>query len=101
MAGGARAGDGAGARARSGEGDGAVMTTVNLTINGQKVTASAGDTVLKAAQAAGIDIPALCDHPALAPIGACRVCLVEIKGQRVLQPACTFPVSEGMEVQTE
>jgi formate dehydrogenase major subunit len=74
---------------------------VNLTIDGQKVTAPAGSTVLRAAQAAGIDVPTLCDHPALAPIGACRVCLVEIKGQRTLQPACTFPISEGMEVQTE
>jgi formate dehydrogenase major subunit len=77
------------------------MTTVNLTIDGQKVTAPAGSTVLRAAQAAGIDVPTLCDHPALVPIGACRVCLVEIKGQRTLQPACTFPVNEGMEVQTE
>ncbi len=77
------------------------MTSVNLTIDGKKITAPAGSTVLRAAQSAGIAIPTLCDHPALAPIGACRVCLVEIKGQRVLQPACTFPVSEGMEVQTE
>ncbi len=77
------------------------MATVNLTINGQKTTAPAGSTVLQAAQKAQIDIPTLCDHPALAPIGACRMCLVEIKGQRILQPACTFPVSEGMEVQTE
>jgi formate dehydrogenase major subunit len=77
------------------------MTSVNLIIDGQRVTAPGGSTVLRAAQAAGINVPTLCDHPALAPIGACRVCLVEIKGQRVLQPACTYPVSEGMEVQTE
>lgn len=77
------------------------MAMVNLTINGQKVSAPAGSTVLQAAQLANIDIPTLCDHPALAPIGACRMCLVEIKGQRTLQPACTFPVTEGMEVQTE
>ncbi len=77
------------------------MVMVNLTINGQKVSAPAGSTVLQAARLANIDIPTLCDHPALAPIGACRMCLVEVKGQRTLQPACTFPVAEGMEVQTE
>lgn len=77
------------------------MVMINLTIDGRKVSAPAGSTVLQAARAAGIDIPTLCDHPALAPIGACRMCLVEIKGQRTLQPSCTFPISEGMEVQTE
>jgi len=49
----------------------------------------------------GVDIPALCDHPAIEPFGACRVCLVEIEKQRVLQPACTFQVSDGMVVHTE
>jgi len=77
------------------------MAMVKVLINGQEVRASAGSTVLEAAERASIDIPTLCHHPALAPIGACRMCLVEIKGQRVLQPACTFPISEGMDVQTE
>ncbi|MBC7223862.1 MAG: (2Fe-2S)-binding protein, partial [Anaerolineae bacterium] len=77
------------------------MTTVNITINGQKILAKAGQTVLEAALAAGVDVPRLCHHPAVKPYGACRVCLVEITGQRTLQPACTFPVSEGMEVFTE
>jgi formate dehydrogenase major subunit len=77
------------------------MVMLNLTINGQKVSAPGGSTVMQAARLAKIDIPTLCDHPALAPIGACRMCLVEIKGQRTLQPACTFPITEGMEVQTE
>ncbi len=77
------------------------MALVNLVIDGQKVSAPAGSTVLDAARQAGMEIPTLCDHPALAPIGACRICLVEIKGQRTLQPACTFPISEGMEVQTK
>ena len=77
------------------------MSAVTITINGQKVFARAGWTILRAAQAAGIDIPTLCHHPALAPIGACRVCLVEVAGQRTLQPACTFPVADRMEVQTE
>jgi formate dehydrogenase major subunit len=77
------------------------MAMVNLTIDGRKVSAPPGSTVLQAARTANIDIPTLCDHPALAPIGACRMCLVEIKGQRNLQPACTFPITEGMEVHTE
>jgi formate dehydrogenase major subunit len=77
------------------------MVMINLTINGQKVTAPAGSTVLQTARLASIDIPTLCDHPMLAPIGACRMCLVEIKGLRTLQPACTFPIAEGIEVQTE
>jgi len=76
------------------------MAMVNLIIDGRQVSAPAGSTVLQAAKQAGLKIPTLCDHPALAPIGACRMCLVEIKGQRTLQPACTFPVTEGMEVQT-
>lgn len=76
------------------------MTTVNIIIDGRKLTAEAGQTVMEAATAAGIRIPALCHHPALKPIGACRICLVEIARQRSLQPACTFPVMEGMEVKT-
>jgi len=77
------------------------MASINLTINGQEITAESGQTVLEAAAAAGIEIPTLCHHPALKPIGACRVCLVEVKGQRTLQPACTFPVAPRMVVQTE
>lgn len=77
------------------------MTTVTIMIDGREVKARAGQTILEAAQAAGIDIPVLCHHPAVQPIGACRMCLVEIEKQRALQPACTFPVSEGLVIQTE
>lgn len=77
------------------------MEKVNITINGRKISAPSGSTVLRAAQQAGIDIPTLCNHPALAPIGVCRICLVELKGIPMLQPACTSLVAEGMEVQTE
>ena len=77
------------------------MAKVEITINGQKIQAEAGQTVLEAAQAAGVDIPTLCHHPALTNWGACRICLVEIEKQRTLQPACTFPVTEGMVVHTE
>jgi formate dehydrogenase major subunit len=77
------------------------MATVNITINGRKITTQAGITVLQAARQEGIDIPTLCEHPALSSVGACRVCIVDIKGQRNLQTSCTFPVSDGMEIETE
>ena len=74
---------------------------VNITMNGQKVSAPPGSTILQAAKQAGIDIPTLCHHPALIPIGACRICVVEVQGQRTLITACTFPITEGMVVETE
>jgi formate dehydrogenase major subunit len=77
------------------------MAKVNITINGQQITAEAGLTILQAARTANIDIPVLCEHPSLTAWGACRVCLVEIANQRALQPACTFPISEGLEIWTE
>ncbi|MGC9358353.1 MAG: 2Fe-2S iron-sulfur cluster-binding protein, partial [Anaerolineae bacterium] len=76
------------------------MSEVELTINGKTVTAKKGQTILQAAREAGIEIPTLCEHPALSNWGACRMCLVEVEGMRSLQTACTCPVSEGMEVQT-
>ncbi len=77
------------------------MALVNIMINDKKISTQAGVTVLQAAQEAGIDIPTLCNHPALSYVGGCRMCIIEVKGQRTLQTACTFPVSEGMEVQTD
>ena len=76
------------------------MVQVNITIDGKKLKAEALQTVYEAATANGIYIPALCHHPALPPEGACRVCLVEIERQRALQPACTFPVTEGLVIHT-
>jgi len=76
------------------------MALVNITIDGKKIQADAGQTIIQAARAAGIEIPVLCDHPALPPEGACRICVVEIENQRALQTACTFPVAEGMVIHT-
>jgi formate dehydrogenase major subunit len=73
---------------------------VTLTIDGRVVEAQAGQTIMEAAQAVGIKIPGLCHHCAVPPMGSCRLCLVEIEKQRVPQPACTFPVSEGLVVKT-
>ena len=76
------------------------MENVNLKINGLSVTAPEGSTILEAAQAAGITIPTLCYLKDINEIGACRMCVVEVKGARNLVAACVHPISEGMEVQT-
>ncbi len=77
-----------------------MANSVNIKINGQRVQAEEGMTILQAAQKAGIYIPTLCYHPDLSVEGVCRICVVEVKGQRLLCPACAYPVSEGMEVNT-
>jgi formate dehydrogenase major subunit len=74
---------------------------ITLTIDGQTVQAREGQTILEAAASVGIHIPALCHHSALPPMGACRICVVEIEKQRVPQPACTFPVADGLVVRTQ
>ncbi|MFC1946207.1 FAD-dependent oxidoreductase, partial [Chloroflexota bacterium] len=75
--------------------------TVSLTINERSVQVEEGQTVLEAAQAAGIYIPTLCYHPAVKPYGGCRLCLVDIEKMRGPVTACTTPVTDGMVVQTE
>lgn len=76
------------------------MENVNLKINGLNVTAPVGSTILEAAHIAGIRIPTLCFLKDMNEIGACRMCVVEVKGARNLVAACVHPVSEGMEVLT-
>ena len=76
------------------------MATVNLKINNREITAEAGTTILQAALDNGIRIPTLCYLKDVNKSGACRVCLVEVKGARTLLSSCTTPVSEGMEVFT-
>ena len=73
---------------------------VNLKINGQDVSVPAGTTILDAARSVGIKIPTLCYLRDINAIGACRVCVVEVKGARSLVAACVYPVNEGMEVTT-
>ena len=70
---------------------------INLKINGQAVSVPEGTTVLDAAKKAGIRIPTLCYLRDINAIGACRVCVVEVKGARSLVASCVYPVSEGME----
>jgi iron-only hydrogenase group A len=76
------------------------MPKVTLTINGQAVKADAGATILDAAKQAGMHIPTLCYHPDLRAEGVCRICVVEVQGQKTLCPACMYPVADGMVVST-
>lgn len=73
---------------------------VNLKINGKSVSVPEGSTVLEAAKAANIEIPTLCFLNGVNCAGSCRMCVVEATGARGLVAACVYPVSEGMEVQT-
>ncbi len=72
--------------------------TVALTIDGQDVSVPGGSTLLDACGAAGIDIPTLCYLETLRPVNACRLCVVEVEGARVLAPACSRAVEPGMKV---
>jgi NADH-quinone oxidoreductase subunit G len=73
---------------------------VTLTIDGREVKVPKGTLVVEAAKTVGIEIPVFCYHPKLKPVGACRMCLVEIEKMPRLQTACTSPVAEGMVVTT-
>src|SRR6202140_2233727 len=72
-----------------------------LVIDGQNVSARAGQTILEVARENNIDIPTLCHLDGLSDVGACRLCMVEIKGSNKLLPACVTAVEEGMEVTTD
>lgn len=76
------------------------MQTINIKINGVAFAAPQGSTILEAARLAHIDIPTLCFLKEINEIGACRICVVEVKGARSLVASCVFPVSEGMEIMT-
>lgn len=76
------------------------MDNVTLTIDGQPVVAPAGTTILQAAQQASLDVPTICYHDHCTANALCRICVVEVEGARVLQPACVAKVANGMKVQT-
>ncbi len=77
------------------------MEMVNITIDTRKIQVPSNYTVLEAARYANIAIPTLCFLKDINEIGACRMCVVEIKGARSLQAACVYPVSEGLEIYTQ
>jgi len=77
--------------------------TDNLTliIDGQEVSVEQGKTILDAARENGVDIPTICFHEATTANGLCRMCVVEVEGMRVLQPACVVQAGNNMKVQTK
>ncbi len=81
------------------------MAKVNLTINGRHVLADEGEMLLAVCRREGFDIPALCDHAAVEPFGACRLCIVEITkdawdGWKNYVTACLYPVEQDLIVLT-
>ena len=76
------------------------MEMLNVKVNGIAVSVPKGATILEAARAAGVEIPTLCYMKEKNEIGACRICVVEATGARGLVTACVYPVTEGMEIQT-
>ncbi|HUG18033.1 MAG TPA: formate dehydrogenase subunit alpha [Planctomycetaceae bacterium] len=77
------------------------MSDIHLTIDDRPVTVPEGTTLLEAAQQAGVTIPTLCYHQDLTPVGACRLCVVQVAGRETPVAACTEPVREGVRVSTE
>jgi NADH dehydrogenase/NADH:ubiquinone oxidoreductase subunit G len=73
---------------------------LRLTLNGNQVSGRPGQTILELAQENGVDIPTLCHHADLSPLGACRICVVEVEGSRTLVGSCHTPIAEGMVIQT-
>jgi bidirectional [NiFe] hydrogenase diaphorase subunit len=73
---------------------------LSIRIDGELISALEGQTILDAAKANGKYIPTLCDLDGLTPVGACRICIVEVSGVGRLLPACTTPIQEGMSVTT-
>jgi NADH-quinone oxidoreductase subunit G/[NiFe] hydrogenase diaphorase moiety small subunit len=76
----------------------AIGATVTVSIDGIEAKVPFGATILQAAESIGIHIPTLCHHPDLDMAGICRICVVEVEGQRLLQPACAFPVTSSQMV---
>lgn len=76
------------------------MANINIKINGREVSVPAGSTILEAAKSINITIPTLCYLKGINEIGACRICVTEVKGARSLVTSCVYPVTEGMEIIT-
>jgi NADH dehydrogenase/NADH:ubiquinone oxidoreductase subunit G len=74
--------------------------TITLTLDDQEIIVEEGTRLLDAAHQAGADVPTICYHEATTPNAVCRICVVQVEGQRVLQPACIVKAGAGMKVQT-
>jgi predicted molibdopterin-dependent oxidoreductase YjgC len=75
--------------------------SARITVDAEELTVEEGETILGACAGAGVDIPTLCYGPTLQPKNACRICMVEVEGSRVLVPACSRRVEDGMVVHTD
>ncbi len=73
---------------------------INIEVNGKKVEAREGETILSALKRVMIKVPTLCHMEGLKPTGACRMCVVDVEGFNTLVPACSYPVAEGMKIKT-
>ncbi len=73
---------------------------ITIEVNGRSVRAEKGEMLLSALRRAGITVPTLCHIDGLTPSGACRICVVEVEGQRNLVPSCAFPAADGMKIRT-
>ena len=79
-----------------------ITDPVEITVDGQTVTAQSGELLIEACERAGAYVPRFCYHPRMEPVGMCRMCLVEVDTGRgpSLQPSCMLPVTPGMAVDT-
>jgi predicted molibdopterin-dependent oxidoreductase YjgC len=77
------------------------VTQVTVRIDGADVAVDEGATILDACTQHGIDTPTICYAENLTPVNACRVCVVEVEGNRTLVPSCSRPAEDGMEIQTD
>ena len=77
------------------------METITITLNGVEVSGYAGMTILDLARESGVDIPTLCHDPYLAPIGSCRLCIVEDERSGALLASCVAPIAPGMIINTQ
>src|ERR1700694_5075253 len=75
--------------------------TIEFKLNGDTISAFAGEMIIQAAKRHGVDIPHLCYKEGYRPDGNCRACMVEIKGERVLAPSCCRQPAHGMEVASD
>jgi NADP-reducing hydrogenase subunit HndD len=77
-----------------------IGATVGVTIDGIETKVPFGSTILDAAKSIGVRIPTLCYHPDLEVAGICRICVVEVEGQRTLQAACSYPITSPIRINT-
>jgi NADH-quinone oxidoreductase subunit G len=77
------------------------VDTVTITIDGVELQVPKNELIIRSAERIGTQIPRFCDHPLLAPVGACRQCIVEVEGQRKPVASCTVTVTDGMVIHTQ